>query len=616
MKILSAPRQKTRLQWLHEQHADSLPKEGRYACHWDDALKLDPTRNKKYLDWVLRLIVQEKLPAEDHYKVPTALNEFIRCQPMLRRDARSLDINAYESLQDLFRLLRPYESELNPAQLSKTERAEIDAQTEVILDSEEFLVVSPKTEKASCFWGRGTRWCTAATDAENAFSQYTDANGDGLFIFIDKENPGAKYQLSSCGSLANALDFSLDAGDKEANRLFSLTKGIHEALDLAFVRFDRRLISQFNQTEAFCKKALSQDGLALEFVNSPSQEMESIAVNKTPTALKFIKQQTKDLCINAVSKNGLSLQFVDFSDRMDWSDSQINELCRLAVETDPMSLKYAPIQTEHLCLEAVRRNGLALQNVKKRTHEICLQAVRSQGDALVFVNEQTKKICMEAVKKLGMAIRYVRDPDPEVDLAAVQKEGLAIQFIPRARQTPTIQEAAIRNNPGSLFYIEAPSEKIQLLAIQLMPETIVYVKQPTQEMIDLALTRNGRCIRDIRNRSTQNCLTAIRQNPEAIADIPNPTPEMCLEAVRLAGYTIGDIKNQSTELCLEAVKQDPHALLHIRHQTEEICLAAVTHHPSSLQFVSNKTEKIIQTAQRASQHSSIPERKKLADNSI
>lgn len=616
MKILSASRQKTRLQWLHEQYADSLPKEGRYACHWNDALKLDPTRNKKYLDWVLRLIAQEKLLAEDHYKVPTALNEFIRCQPMLRRDARSLDINAYESLQDLFRLLRPYVSELNPAQLSKAERAEIDAQTEVILDSEDLLVVSPKTEKASCFWGRGTQWCTAATDAENAFSQYTDDNGNGLFIFIDKKNPGIKYQLSKSGDMANELDDLYRSSDNHIHRLFALSKGIHEGLDLAFVRFDSQFLKFLNQTEQFCKKALSQDGRALEFVNSPSREMENIAVKTTPTALKFIKQQTKELCVNAVSKNGLALQFVDFSAQMNWSDSERHELCMRAVETNPMSLKYAPIQTESLCLEAVRRDGLALQNVKEQTQEICFQAVRSKANALQFVNKQTHKMCMEAVRNLGMAIRYVRDPDPEIELAAVQREGLAIQFIPRARQTTTIQEAAIRNNPGSLIHIEKPSEKIQLLAIQLMPETIIYVKQPTQEMIDLALTRNGRCIRGIRNPSTQNCLTAIRQNPAVIGDIPNPTPEMCLEAVRLAGHTIGDIKNQTTELCLEAVKQDPHALLHIHHQTEEICLAAVTHHPSSLQFVSNKTEKIIQTAQGASQHSSIPERKKLADNSI
>lgn len=616
VRIISGNAQKNRVQWLHDQFADQLPQEGECACTWEEAQQLDPTRNKKYLDWVLRLITKEKLPAEDHYKVSTALKEFIRCHPMLRRDGHSLDINAYESLQELFRVLQPYEMEVSQAQLSKAERAEVDAQTEVIIDSEELLVVAPKTEKASCFWGRGTKWCTAATDAENAFTQYTDANGNGLFIFIDKKRPGVKYQLSSDGALADALDFSLPTYDREANRLFSLTKGTHEQLDLAFVRFDRKLISQLNQTEEFCKKALSQDGLTLAFVKSPSEEMVELAVKTTPTALLFVKRQNKDLCLNAVSKNGLALQFVDFSDQMDWSDSETNELCRRAVETDPMSLKYARIQTESLCIEAVRRNGLALQNVKKQTHEICLQAVRSQGDALMFVNEQTKRICMEAVRKLGMSIRYVRDPDPEVDLAAVQREGLAIQFIPPARQKPAIKEAAIRNNPASLVYIKEPSEKIQLLAIKLMPQAILYVKNPSREMIDLALSKDGRCIRVIRNPSEQDCLTAIRQNPEVIADIPNPTQEMCLEAVRLAGHTIGHIKNQNRDLCLEAVKQDLHALLHIREQTEEICLAAVTHHPSSLQFVRNQTDKITEAAQRASQRRPISERKNLADNTI
>lgn len=616
VRIISSDQKINRIQWLEGQYGSRLSSEGRFACSWDQAVALDPTANKKYLDWVLRLITKEKLPAEDHYKVSTALNEFIRCQPMLRRDGHSVDINAYESLQDLFRALQPYEAEVSQSQLSKAERAEIDAQTEVILDSKELLVISPKTKKASCFWGRGTKWCTAATDYENAFSQYTDTDGNGLFIFIDKENPGAKYQLSSCGLMSNALDFTLNAGDKGAERLFSLTKGTNEQLDLAFVHFDRKLMSHFDQTEEFCKKALSQNGLALEFVQSPTGEMIDMAIKKNPTALKIVSRQSKELCIKAVAKNGLALQFVDFSAQMDWSDSEINELCMLAIATDPLAIKFAPVQTEELCWEAVRRYGLALQNVNEQTHEICLQAVRSHADAINFVNEQTPDICLEAVRRSGMSIRYVRKPSPEIDMAAVQRDGVAIKFIPSARQTLAIQEAAIKNNPESLRYIEQPSEKIKLLAIKLKPQTILYVQDPTQKMIDFALTQDGRCIRGIRNPSAQNCLKAIQQNPDVIADIPNPTPEMCLKAVRLQGWTIFHIKDQTKDLCLEAVKQDANALLHIRDQTEEICLAAVTHHPDSLQLVRNKTDKIIEAAQRARLQGPTPERKKPTNNMI
>jgi hypothetical protein len=35
-------------------------------------------------------------------------------------------------------------------------------------------IVSPQTEFASCWWGRGTRWCTASKEY-NMFDSYSDA---------------------------------------------------------------------------------------------------------------------------------------------------------------------------------------------------------------------------------------------------------------------------------------------------------------------------------------------------------------------------------------------------------------------------------------------------------
>jgi hypothetical protein len=56
-------------------------------------------------------------------------------------------------------------------------------------------VIQPLNEAASCFWGKGTRWCTAATSGNNYFDTY---NRDGPIYILLPTKPlhnGEKYQF-------------------------------------------------------------------------------------------------------------------------------------------------------------------------------------------------------------------------------------------------------------------------------------------------------------------------------------------------------------------------------------------------------------------------------------
>lgn len=54
------------------------------------------------------------------------------------------------------------------------------------------MVIVPKTEEASCYYGKNTKWCTAATSTYNRFDQY---NRKGrLYININKKTK-EKYQF-------------------------------------------------------------------------------------------------------------------------------------------------------------------------------------------------------------------------------------------------------------------------------------------------------------------------------------------------------------------------------------------------------------------------------------
>jgi antitoxin component HigA of HigAB toxin-antitoxin module len=63
-------------------------------------------------------------------------------------------------------------------------RSEIKKDVEKIYEDENWLILTPKTEEAAKYYGKNTRWCTAA-EKDNYFDQY---NKDGpLYILINKK---------------------------------------------------------------------------------------------------------------------------------------------------------------------------------------------------------------------------------------------------------------------------------------------------------------------------------------------------------------------------------------------------------------------------------------------
>lgn len=102
------------------------------------------------------------------------------------------DIRHLPTFLSLSRLVRGY---LQPLLQAKEDEKLGPDEVEKIWDSPPWLVVSPKTERASCKYGAETRWCTAAT-YNNYFNQY---NKQGpLYIFINRaENTKWQFHFQS-----------------------------------------------------------------------------------------------------------------------------------------------------------------------------------------------------------------------------------------------------------------------------------------------------------------------------------------------------------------------------------------------------------------------------------
>jgi hypothetical protein len=190
--------------------------------------KKNDQHNRGYFMWLYRLINDGKLKDEDFYKVKEYLRLFNKFINRISNDKR--DINQYKSIHDLYIVVKDFESNEDDVSTSKTseikkiKREEIDR----VYDDGDWLVLVPKTERASCLVGKGTQWCTAADKSNNMFDHY---NSDGMLYVLISKYDDSKYQLHfESNQLMDVNDREVSAAFffdhiAESNGLYNFLKG-------------------------------------------------------------------------------------------------------------------------------------------------------------------------------------------------------------------------------------------------------------------------------------------------------------------------------------------------------------------------------------------------------
>jgi hypothetical protein len=166
-------------------------------------MEFDPTTNKQYTLWMIRKYLGkmvydefegEKIPEygikrlEDLGRVKSALQLFDKFKSKLP----IRDIGKIASLYDLEELVEPYHNARTKNEIDADYVNAMKKQSRIITDNEEFSIVVPMTQEASCYFGRNTRWCTASRE-DNMFDSY-NSKGSLYIILLKKEN--RRYQFS------------------------------------------------------------------------------------------------------------------------------------------------------------------------------------------------------------------------------------------------------------------------------------------------------------------------------------------------------------------------------------------------------------------------------------
>ena len=161
-------------------------------------------------------------------------------------------------------------------EIRKDEDKKLKGQRDVIYDGPRWRVVVPKSHKASCAYGSGTKWCTTSKDS-SFFQQYT--NDAILFYIIDKSSPTSEDNVM----YKVALNWLYQWNDKKnrfsAKRIEDST--LYDSKD--------RTVNIEHVLPLFPKEMMAQ--ITTYYVNSINKENEILKSNEVENDLVFTRLQ-------------------------------------------------------------------------------------------------------------------------------------------------------------------------------------------------------------------------------------------------------------------------------------------------------------------------------------
>jgi hypothetical protein len=160
---------------------------------------------QKFLMWVGKNFDSVNFN-ENFPPLQNALNTFVKIGSNLPQT----DLNEYKNVGQLIDTIKDYEGKVR-REVRKVEGGN------VVYEDPRFFVVNPLTHQSSCYYGKGTKWCTAA-DTDYQFNQY---NQDGkLFYILDKtkQTSDPNYKIAILQKF-NGESTVYDAKDETINNL-------------------------------------------------------------------------------------------------------------------------------------------------------------------------------------------------------------------------------------------------------------------------------------------------------------------------------------------------------------------------------------------------------------
>jgi len=183
--------------------------------------------SEKHIVWVARMYIAGQFKLEDIPRMKGELEKFDKYKSKLEKK----DLNAYKNLDELYDATE----KLGDEEEKKGGKDDIDTKAKDatwLIRSKDYMALIPKTQEASCKYGAGTKWCTAATGSHNFFQSY-NSRGDLIIIIAKFGDKWRKFQFHfESGSFMDERDTPAKKEDiKVLSKFPEHIKLIHMLID-------------------------------------------------------------------------------------------------------------------------------------------------------------------------------------------------------------------------------------------------------------------------------------------------------------------------------------------------------------------------------------------------
>lgn len=174
------------------------------AYYLDRLERADPTKNKQYVQNLIKFYIAGERLEDLQSTAVDYLTKFHTLKNKKQIKPPRSDLNRYADFGDFANVMDEY-----PDPTDKAEKDRGDA-NEVYRDAN-VRIITPNDQAAACYYGQGTRWCTAA-DNNNMFNQYNEEGPMYILIPTKAQSDGEKYQIHpESGQYMDEDDSEVDA---------------------------------------------------------------------------------------------------------------------------------------------------------------------------------------------------------------------------------------------------------------------------------------------------------------------------------------------------------------------------------------------------------------------
>ena len=159
---------------------DAKAKYPNYEDYVDFFVENDPSGNNKYLDWLMKMYVNEDYATKDLLvKYTTIFHKNIS-------KFTKKDINQYKTWDEFEEAVLPVKEEAE----RKEQEKKAEEGTKKLFETKDWLLVRPLSHESSCKYGAGTKWCTTMKNDKTYFERYTK---EDLLLYLINKNTNTKF---------------------------------------------------------------------------------------------------------------------------------------------------------------------------------------------------------------------------------------------------------------------------------------------------------------------------------------------------------------------------------------------------------------------------------------